>query len=765
MYKRAISLLLIVAAPTVAAITPSYSNGELSFNKGEQRITLRCAADNAIEVIANSAQPSYSIVQQSCQSQWSKDTPYRFQVGALTAEIDQQNGSLNYYLNGEFLVAESQGLSADQNQFSFTVTQDEVLYGTGERVLGMNRRGNTLPLYNRAHYAYGDHSTQMYYSMPMVLSSKRYAIVYDNPGKGEVDLANKQPNQVSFNTEGGRHAYWITAAPTWSKLNQNLSNVSGYQPLPPRWALGSFASRVVYRNEQQVLDTLARYQQKQVPIDALVLDLYWFGKDIKGHMGNLDWDLDAFPAPKRMISELANNGVKTVLITEPFVLTNSKRWDEAVNAGAITPNSEGQPATYDFYFGNTGLVDVFSSDGKAWFSSIYNELAEYGVAGWWGDLGEPEVHPEELVHAAGTANEIHNAYGHEWANLLYNSLLEMQPNTRPFILMRSGFVGSQRYGMIPWSGDVSRSWEGLAAQPEIMLQMGMQGLAYMHSDLGGFTPADSFDSELYQRWIQFGAFSPVFRPHANDEIPSEPVYHDEQTIEIARNALNERYRLMPYLYSLAHQNSNEGQPLARPMFYYHDDAKWLTVADQYYWGDRFIVAPVLQANIEARPVELPTGGWYDFRSLQKLKGSGVIDYPVNNNSIPVFIKAGSLLVETKPMLNLAAYDLSHIKLRYFAAAGTNEDQLTVFHDDGLSIDGTVERNQFTAVETKQSININAQLNSAVTKIELELIGLNKTPTSVLINGKAQEINIDESGASLHLMINNNKELLQIEVAL
>jgi len=765
MYKHAISLLLIVAAPTVAASTPTYNNGELSFNKGEQSITLRCAAANAIEVVAREAQPSYSIVEPNCQSQWSADSPYQYHVGELTAEINPTSGSITYYLNGEFLVAESDGLSTKGNHFSFAVTPEEVLYGTGERVLGMNRRGNTLPLYNRAHYAYGSHSTQMYYSMPMVLSNKRYAIVYDNPAKGEVDLAKKLPNQVSFSSEGGRHAYWITAANSWPQLNRNLSEVSGYQPLPPRWALGSFASRFGYRNEEQVLETLARYQQHQVPLDALVLDLYWFGKDIKGHMGNLDWDLDAFPAPKKMISTLADNDVKTVLITEPFVLTNSKRWDEAVSAGAITPNSQGQSATYDFYFGNTGLIDVFAPNGKAWFSSIYEELADYGVAGWWGDLGEPEVHPEELIHAAGSANEIHNAYGHEWAKLLYNSLRGMQPNTRPFILMRSGFVGSQRYGMIPWSGDVSRSWEGLAAQPEIMLQMGMQGLAYMHSDLGGFTPADSFDKELYQRWIQFGAFSPVFRPHANDEIPSEPIYHDEQTISIARNALNERYRLMPYLYSLAHQNTNEGLPLARPMFYYHDDPKWLEVSDQYYWGDRFLVAPITMAGATVREITLPEGGWYDFRSLQSLSEIGTVNYPVTSDSIPVFVKSGSLIVETPEMKNLASYDLSSIKLRYFAAHNEHKDQLTVFHDDGLSIDSPIERNQFTAIETSESIQINAQLTSAVSEIVLELIGLTAKPKAVLINGKAHELKFGSTGATVHLTLSNHNKLIQIEVAL
>ena len=148
-------------------------------------------------------------------------------------------------------------------------------------------------------------------------------------------------------------------------------------------------------------------------------------------------------------------------ITEPFVLSTSSRWDEAVKAKALAKDLAGKPKTFDFYFGNTGLVDVFSKEGTAWFEGIYNELADYGVAGWWGDLGEPEVHPADAIHSIGTADEIHNVYGHRWAELVYQNRLEQQPAQRPMIMMRSGFAGSQRFGMIPWTGDVSRSWDGL----------------------------------------------------------------------------------------------------------------------------------------------------------------------------------------------------------------------------------------------------------------------------------------------------------------
>ena len=161
------------------------------------------------------------------------------------------------------------------------------------------------------------------------------------------------------------------------------------------------------------------------------------------------------------------------------------------------------------------------------FGLFIKGLHDKGIMGVWGDLGEPEVHPDDLVHATGSAQTIHNIYGHDWARMIYEGYKKDYPNERPFILMRAGYSGSQRFGMIPWSGDVNRTWGGLQSQPEIALQMGMQGMAYMHSDLGGFAGAN-LDDELYVRWLQYGVFQPIFRPHAQEEVPSEPVYRSDE---------------------------------------------------------------------------------------------------------------------------------------------------------------------------------------------------------------------------------------------
>ncbi|RZJ82735.1 MAG: glycosyl hydrolase, partial [Massilia sp.] len=343
--------------------------------------------------------------------------------------------------------------------------------------------------YNKADYGYGERSTLMNFTMPVALSSKKYAIHFDNPQTGWLDFDSRKDGTLRYEVIGGRKTYQVVAGDSWDDVMAGYTGLTGRQPLPPRWTFGNFASRFGYHSEAETRAVVDKFIAEKIPLDAIVLDLYWFGKTVKGTMGNLDWDRDSFPHAEQMMADFKKKGVKTVVISEPFVLTTSKRWQEAVDKKVLATDTSGKPFTYDFYFGNTGLIDLYKPEGRTWLWDIYKNLKQGGVSGWWGDLGEPEVHPAALQHANGPANQVHNIYGHDWARLIAEGYQKEFPAERPFILMRAGYSGSQRFGLIPWSGDVSRSWGGLQSQMEISLQMGMQGLAYMHSDLGGFAGA------------------------------------------------------------------------------------------------------------------------------------------------------------------------------------------------------------------------------------------------------------------------------------
>ncbi len=267
------------------------------------------------------------------------------------------------------------------------------------------------------------------------------------------------------------------------------------------------------------------------------------------------------------------------------------------------------------------------------------------------------------------------------------------PNQRPFILMPS-YSGSQRFGLIPWSGDVNRTWGGLQSQPEIALQMGMQGAGYMHSDLGGFAGAN-LDDELYTRWLQYGVFQPIFRPHAQEQVASEPVYRDEKTEALAKQAVQLRYRLLPYNYTLAFDNSRNGAPLMRPLFFEEPhNPKLSGVSDVYLWGSAFLAAPILTAGTTAKGVYFPAGSdWFDFYSGKKYRGGASETIAVVTDHIPVFVRGGAFVPMAKAMQNTTEYSTKNIDLHYYHDGTVAVGSGKLYDDDGVT-PGAAEKGEF-----------------------------------------------------------------------
>lgn len=664
--------------------------------------------------------------------------------------ITKKPFNISYYYDDKLLVSENDGYQESDTSWmlNFRITNNEVLYGGGARALGMNRRGYRLKMYNKAHYGYETHSELMNYTLPMMLSSNRYAMLFDNAGLGYLDLDSKKNNTVAYETFSGTPDYHVIAGDDWSDVINQYTLLTGRQPLPPRWAFGNFSSRFGYHSQKETENTVNKFFDDDIPLDAVIIDIYWFGKEIQGSMGNFEWYTDSFPSPQKMMERFAKKGVKTVLVSEPFILTTSTKWKEAANKRVLGLNSKGRPYAYDFYFGNTGLIDLYKPEARQWFWNIYKGLTQQGVAGWWGDLGEPEVHPADMVHAIGTANEIHNAYGHEWAKLIYEGYQKDFPSIRPFILMRAGYAGSQRYGIIPWSGDVSRSWGGLVPQPEISLQMGMQGIAYMHSDLGGFAGGDKIDDELYIRWLQYGVFQPVFRPHAQEHIPAEPVFQAERTKILAREAVKLRYKLLPYLYTMAFENSKTGYPLMTPLFFHEtDNPALLTYDDAYMWGNALLVAPVKKPGEQYQDVYLPKGNtWVDFFTGQAYAGGKKITVPLSLNNIPVFVKGGSFIPMSVHTESTAGYSINSFELHYYADPMTRKSTYSLYNDDGETPDaytkGSYEIMTFTADNSEDHVKINLIKQTtyseyAKTKnvVKLMVHNLKVRPLQIVVNGK------------------------------
>ncbi|BDD09987.1 alpha-glucosidase [Fulvitalea axinellae] len=740
-------------------ISHNFKNNVLSVKTDESRLAIRFLSPSIVEVVAKldePERPSHAVVMRATENMKPQlvDSEVALQLvsDGMRVHINKEPFSISYYYEGRQLLQERRGFFADSlySGFSFGLEGDETLYGAGERSVPMSRRGYRFELYNKAHYAYGEGSELMNYGLPLVLSSKNYAVLFDNGAKGYIDMAKTEANTLEFGAVGGRMAYYVVAGDDFPDLVNKYGRLTGTQPMPPRWALGNIQSRFGYKTQGEVLNTMNQMIEEDFPLDGVVLDLFWFGPDVKGYMGDLAWDYEKWPEPKMMIDSLKGMGVNTVLITEPFVLTNTKNFQIGDSLRIFALDTLGLSATYDFFFGNTALIDIFKPSAQDWFWEQYDRQNKIGVAGWWGDLGEPEVHPSWVRHVNGTADEVHNIYAHFWEKMVFEKYAQEYPDKRVFHLNRSGFAGSQRYSIFPWSGDVGRNWSGLKAQMPILLTMSMSGIPYMSSDIGGFAGGEK-DGELYTRWAQFGVFNPVYRPHADalGDIPAEPIFFDKRTKDIVRKYVKLRYELMPYLYTMAWQALEHGMPLARPMFFQEPDNDKLKALDQqYYWGNDMVVAPVLDKGAKSVKVYLPTGGeWFNLITSERFKGGEYIDYGVDLDKFPVFVRAGAVIPTVENYYSANRYSSEELKLKLFCPEKKTSVTGRMYEDDGVTKDAYARRKSemldFSGEVDSKCLSLNLDRDVAGKydsmpenrTVTVEAIGFSKKPKRVLVNGK------------------------------
>jgi len=620
--------------------------------------------------------------------------------GKHFVKMDKKTGEVRYGQSSALFSLSSVHTDSTHRKMQFSVGQQEQFFGTGSRSIPLNKNGFKVDLNNNPWYGYSTDADNLNYSMPFIQSNKGYAIFFDNPSKGYFDFGKTNAGKLEAGFVGGKLQFYTFCGNNPAVLIEKFTSLVGRMPLPARWVLGNFMSRFGYRSQEEVLDIANKMKAQNFPMDAAIIDLFWFGDGVHGawNMGDIDWNRKRFPEPEKMIDSLKKMNIKTILITEPFVLSESKNYSytQTQKLNAVDKNGD-TIGIKEFWFGYSGLLDLFKTKSKDWFWNQYDRQIKKGVAGWWGDLGEPEKHPDYLYHNLQdygykklfNANEVHNIYGHVWSEMLFEKYKKHYPNERLFHLNRSGYAGTWRYGSIPWSGDVDRSWKGLKAQLPIMLSMGLSGVPTMHSDAGGFAMGER-DPELYRRWLQMAVFSPVFRPHGSVSAPdpkiaqieSEPVFYDDPDKSIIRNFIELRYRLMPYLYNLAYESNQTGAPFVRPLFFNDTtDANLFAATDQYYFGNALMVAPVLEKGASSRKLYLPKGQWYDFWNPTTIMyGGRWIEVKLTADKIPVFVKAGSV-IPMKPLFhNTSDYPKDKLEWHYYPKDGSHS--CNIFEDDG-----------------------------------------------------------------------------------
>ena len=684
------------------------------------------------------------------------------------------NGALTITSGGDRAIADS-GLrpaTADgRREMTISTMGSTSFYGAGERGYSFNLAGDTLVMYNRQNYGYtaGEpRIKQMNITMPLIISSAGYALLFDDHAAAELVMSNpltyitESPAPVSY--------YFINGAGSLAKVEEQYTALTGRQELPPFWALGYITSKYGYHTEAETRGVIDTLQRAHYPVDGIVLDLYWYGRE--QDMGRLAWDPDQWPTHHKMLADLKKKGVNLIAISQPYVLRNGRAIDNynlLAPQGMFVADSTGlAPQEVKIWVGEGGMFDVSNPLTRAWLRDRYKDLTIDGITGWWGDLGEPEVHPETARHANGlTARQYHNQYGNDWSSIIYDLYKEEFPDTRLMTLMRGGTAGLQRYSVYPWSTDVSRSWGGLQPQITIMLNSGLSGLGYMSHDVGGFAvdPDRPVDPELYVRWLQLGTFSPILRTHAQHQ--AEP-YHYAALQHITLPLIKERYRWLPYNYTLAYENASAGQPLVRPLGYHSNGSTaYDNVTDQYLWGPDVMVAPVLTPATTERTVVFPEGTWLDISApSHAYEGGDTITYPAPLEVLPMFVRAGAFIPTADyPMDNTGDYTTSRYTINYYPRQGV-ESTYTMYEDDRTSTrsltDDAYSLITFDGSDTPAAITIKASAKGtypgapAVKELTFKVNAVPSRPSGVTVNGRtAKGWKYDQDTGTLTLKVKWN----------
>ncbi len=491
---------------------------------------------------------------------------------------------------------------------------------------------------------------------------------------------------ITWRFPGARGDLYIAPAATLGAALTIGARLTGFPPVPPRWTFGYMQSRWGWKNRADLEATLREFRTRRLPVDAFILDFEWYTKtnDYKvapggvGKFPDFGWNKVLFPEPRSQLASYMENGLRIAAIRKPRLADRATLQEFWRKGWMLRPHTD--KTSYPARNMNFALPEV-----RDWYAGQLAPFVADGVAGWWNDEGEAS----------------YTLY-HYW-NLAERMAAEQaRPGARFWSLNRAFSPGLQRLGAAAWTGDIDSTWGDLADTPPSLLNWSLAGMIYGGCDIGGFKHENS--PELLVRWMQAGVFFPVMRSHSSFEItPRFPWLYGMEAERAIRLALELRYRLLPYLYTLAHDATQTGWPLMRPMaMVFPDDVRLADVTDQWMLGDRVLVAPVL-ARGGRREVMLPEGGWYRFESSELLAGGRTLRLQVPLDEIPVFVRAGTLLPLGPVVQSTAFLPGGPLELQIYPGA---DAAARLIEDDGATLryrDGEVRETNFRWEEAQRRL--------------------------------------------------------------
>ena len=614
---------------------------------------------------------------------------------------------------------------------SFTLTnvmpEDEHYFGLGDKTGPFDRRGQAFTLWNTDSYRFQESTDPLYKSIPYFMAfraGQATGVLLDNTWRSEFDFGRTSPDTYSFGAVDGPIDLYLLLGPTPREVVEAYAWLTGVPPLPPKWAFGYQQSRYSYTPAQYLVEIAERLRADRIPSDAVFLDI-----DFQDRKRPFTVNKQTFPDLAGTVQQLMAMQFHTVAITDLHIADAPGQgyapYDTGIAGDHFVHNPNGSVFTGVVWPGQSVFPDFTQADTRAWWGTLYKPLLADGLDGFWNDMNEPSVFntssktmPLDVVHRinepgfatrVATHAEIHNVYGMENARATFEGLRQLRPDQRPFVITRASYAGGQRYA-VTWTGDNSSTWNHLRLSNYMLKNLGLSGFSYVSADVGGFAGSPPMD--LLTRWLEVASFVPIDRNHTekgtNDQ---EPWVGGTEQEAIRRRFIEERYRLMPYLYTVAEETSRTGLPMLRPLFLDYPDAASdghpLDIdpgsAGEFLLGHDLLIAPSpYPEQPDAYTVEFPTATWYDYwtgASIRaapakeenpeaKLAGMPVAPrIPLTTQvrptleSLPVYVRGGAILPVAPLTQSTSETPRGPLTLRIFEGPDCRD---SVYLDDGES---------------------------------------------------------------------------------
>src|SRR3984885_13782452 len=685
------------------------------------------------------------------------DDEYRVSTNSVNCHIRKDNFFISFSdKDGHVTSSDAVPMHWEENVkfggyyvFSTKVCHDEEsFFGLGDKATEFNLKGKRLKNWNTDAYSFAWNQDPLYRSIPFYISLNddiAHGIFFDNTFKAQFDFGAEDKTKTSFWADGGELQYYYIHGPHMMDVVKRYHIITGTHPMPPLWAFGYHQCRWSYYPEAKIRKIANGFRENTIPCDGLYLDI-----DYMDGYRCFTWNKKYFPDPKKMIGDLAKDGFKTVVIIDPGIRVddNYSVFKEGKENRYFCRRSDDYFMEGHVWPGRCQFPDFTNPEVREWWGGLFEGLVDLGVAGVWNDMNEPAVFgsgtfPDDVRHQydgyRGSHRKAHNVYGMQMVRATYDGLRKLMKNKRPFTISRAGYSGIQRFSSV-WTGDNVASWEHLVLGNIQLQRLSISGIPFCGTDIGGFSGEP--DGELFTRWIQLGTFSPFMRAHsAGDTKEREPWSFGEPYTSINRKFIELRYRLIPYLYSVFWEHHRYGFPILRPIIMHEQEVyKNHFRQDEFTYGDKILVCPVLAPDQKTRKVYLPKGKWYYFWTNEMVDGGQEVEVTTPLETMPIFMKAGSVIPEYPIMQYVGEKEIQEVKLNVYYADYEVNSFLFEDYGETFAYEQDIYLEKKFVVEGKSNkLTIQQSMEGLYTpryeNYDFNIVGLPFKPTRIIADNK------------------------------